>query len=406
MSGISILILIEPSSPPGDLMRALQSDDVTISELGLLELLARPPSALPPTDVLLASARVGPTSVAAAARRLSRPGSPPIVVVYTEEDFEQLEAHVRAGHDFLVPPFLPALVHSRLHSCSERADFSQSLSEAHARADRLSSERELAIGRQIQAGFLPETLPTPEGWDIGVSFRPARQVAGDFYDVFELAHRRRLALVVADVCDKGVGAALFMALIRSLLRHAAEHSGLQHLVAGGPAPIGTLPVVGATPMMNAVLSTNGYLTRNHLRQGYFATLFFCVLDPATGSLVYINGGHNPPQLIACRTGELSPLEVTGPAVGVLADGVFSLGYAQMEPGDTLFMYTDGVSEARSPNGDFLGEERVLALLSEPAADGRALIDRVDRAVVAHTGPAEQHDDVTMMALHRKHAAVA
>ncbi|MFC1430163.1 PP2C family protein-serine/threonine phosphatase [Streptacidiphilus sp. N1-3] len=379
---------------------------MTISELGLRELLARPASTLPQTDVLLAPARVGPESVAAAARRLDRAGSTPIVVVYAEEDFEQLEAHVRVGHEFLVPPFLPALVHSRLHSCSERAELGRTLREADARAEQLSNERELAIGREIQAGFLPDKLPEPEGWNIDVTFRPARQVAGDFYDVFEVAHRRRLALVVADVCDKGVGAALFMAMIRSLLRHAAEYSGLEHLVAGGPDPIGTLPAVGATPMMNAVLSTNGYLARNHLRQGYFATLFFCVLDPATGSLVYINGGHNAPQLINSGTGALSALEVTGPAVGVLPDGVFSLGHAQMEPGDILFMYTDGVSEARCPDGRFLGEERMLALLAEPASDGRVLLDRVDRAVSAHTGLAEQHDDVTMMALHRKPLAVA
>lgn len=405
MPGIAILVIAEQPSPPPHLMDALGSQDVTISELGLPEMFARPASALPHTDVLLASAGLAPASLAAAARRLDGASGRPAVMVYAEEDFEAVEAHVRMGHEYLIPPFLPALVRSRLRSCSERAAHGRALREADAHSERLVDERELTIGRDIQSGFLPDELLTPDGWNIDVTFRPARLVAGDFYDVFEVAHRRRLALVIADVCDKGVGAALFMAMIRSLLRQAAEYSGLEHLVATGRDPLGSAAMVGATPMMNAVLSTNGYLTRNHLRQGYFATLFFCVLDPATGRLVYINGGHNAPQIINRRTGALSALEVTGPAVGVLPDGVFSLGYAQMEPGDILFMYTDGVSEARGPEGGFLGEQRMLTLLAEPAPDGRALLDRMDQAVRVHTGQAEQHDDVTMMALHRKSAGV-
>ncbi|WP_084713131.1 PP2C family protein-serine/threonine phosphatase [Streptacidiphilus rugosus] len=393
MSVVTVLMLDALPRPPHSLLASLESEGVGVVGCGLAELLSLPLAELPKVEVLMAPARVPPVSVAAVAQRLRLTGRPvPIVLVYAEDGFEALEDHVRRGHDFLVPPFLPALVRSRLQDCSERA-------RAHAHAERMSYERELEIGREIQAGFLPEQLPTPAGWDIEVSFRPARQVAGDFYDVFELVHRRRLALVVADVCDKGVGSALFMALIRTLLRHTAEYSGLQHLVAGGQ-DLGALYPVGVTPMMNAVLGTNHYLTRNHLRQGYFATLFFCVLDPATGSLVYINGGHNAPRLIAQESGELSALEVTGPAVGLLPDSTFSLGYAHMEPGDTLFVYTDGVPEARCPDGRFLGEEAMLALLTEPAADGRELLDRVGRAVVEHTGGGEQHDDVTMMVVRR------
>jgi sigma-B regulation protein RsbU (phosphoserine phosphatase) len=277
-----------------------------------------------------------------------------------------------------------------------------------AQAELISYERELKIGREIQEGFLPEGLPTPEGWDLDVRFRPARKVAGDFYDAFELVNRRRLALVVADVCDKGVGAALFMALIRSLLRHTAEHSGLQSLMtapqylgqADGSGQPTLIPVVGATPLMNAVVGTNGYLTRNHSGQGYFATMFFSVLDPATGSLVYINGGHNPPLLVPREGGVPRPLEPTGPAVGVIPDCEFALGYAQVRPGDTLFVYTDGVPEARDERGEFFGDERVLELLSVPAESGRALLERIESALREHTGSAEQHDDITMMAVHR------
>lgn len=405
MPSTTVIILDQYPPPPVELLDALGDMGAELVRRDLRRLLAGPLEELPEADVLLVPAEADGESVRTAVRRLRRWAGAPIVVVWTVTGFAALEEHVRLGHDYLVPPFLPSLVGARLHSCSERAGLGRTLREADARAELMGYEKELEIGREIQAGFLPESLPVPEGWEIDVCFRPARQVAGDFYDVFELSRGRRLAFVVADVCDKGVGAALFMALIRSLLRHTAENSGLQHLVAAGRTGNSRrIPVVGATPLLNAVTATNGYLTRNHLRQGYFATLFFGVLDPLTGSLVYINGGHNPPLLLAADGGEPRALEVTGPAVGVLPDCVYTLGYAQLNPGDTLFVFTDGVPEARCPRGSFLGDERMLELLSGPPVSGREVVDRMDTAVREHTGTAEQHDDVTMLALHRPRAA--
>ncbi|MFJ8012378.1 PP2C family protein-serine/threonine phosphatase [Streptomyces sp. NPDC096339] len=400
MPSTTVIILDVNPPPPPELRDALRTMDAHLVTRSLMELREGPLERLPVADVLLAPAEADGESVRMAVRRLRRWAGEPIVVVWTVSEFAALEEHVRLGHDYLVPPFLPALVAARLHSCSERAGLGRTLREADARAELMGYEKELEIGREIQAGFLPERLPVPDGWEIDVRFRPARQVAGDFYDVFEISRGRRLAFVVADVCDKGVGAALFMALIRSLLRHTAENSGLQHLVAGRTGGSRRIPVVGATPLLNAVTATNGYLTRNHLRQGYFATLFFGVLDPLTGSLVYINGGHNPPLKLPADGGPPVALEITGPAVGVLPDCVYTLGYAQLNPGDTLFVFTDGVPEARCPQGRFLGDERMLELLAGPPASGREVVDRMDWAVREHTGTAEQHDDVTMMALHR------
>ncbi|MFE9093932.1 PP2C family protein-serine/threonine phosphatase [Streptomyces sp. NPDC007264] len=402
---ISTVLLVVDERPPAPpaLLAALDDVAAGVTRRTLAQLRSEPPAALPTADVLLVPALSEPTAVQDVVRRLRGRGVRPAVVAYAAQGFEALEPHVRAGHDYLVPPFLPALVGARLTRCSERAELGRTVEEADARAELIRYERELEIGREIQAGFLPDALPVPDGWEIDVTFRPARQVSGDFYDVFELVHRRRLAIVVADVCDKGVGSALFMALIRSLLRHTAENSGLQHLVAAGSslaAEPAAIPVVGATPLLNAVTATNGYLTRNHLRQGYFATLFFSVLDPVTGSLVYVNGGHNPPLLLAADGGAPTPLEVTGPAVGVLPGCSYALGYAQLDPGDTLFVYTDGVPEARCPQGRFLGEDRMLRLLSGPGRRGREVLERLDGAVRAHTGDGEQHDDVTMLALHR------
>ncbi|MEU7164124.1 PP2C family protein-serine/threonine phosphatase [Streptomyces morookaense] len=409
MPDVTALLLHGEANPPPDLLAALHHEDVAVDVRTPDEAFAVPGGDGPPAvggEVLMAPAALPPRTVRAVSRRMAESGRTPIVVVYAEHDFDAIEAHIRVGHDYLVPPFLPPLVRMRLRSCSERTRMSRAIQEVEAQAELLGYERELRIGREIQQGFLPESLPAPEGWDLDVRFRPARNVAGDFYDVFELVNRRRLALVVADVCDKGVGAALFMALIRSLLRHTAEHSGLQSLVTTrapvitGQGHSGSVPVVGATPLMNAVVGTNGYLTRNHGGQGYFATLFFAVLDPATGNLVYINGGHNPPLVVPWEGGEPSPLEPTGPAVGVIPDCAFSLGYTRIRPGDTLFVFTDGVPEARDARGGFFGDDRVLRLLGEPALSGRALVERMETALREHAGDAEQHDDITMMAVHR------
>jgi phosphoserine phosphatase RsbU/P len=263
------------------------------------------------------------------------------------------------------------------------------------RSRLLGYERELEIGREIQSGFLPERLPTRPGWEIEVEFRPARQVAGDFYDVFEIVDRRRIALVVADVCDKGVGAALFMALIRTLLRHSAKNSGLRS-VAAAAHKTRYARMVGAAALLSAVEETNRYLIDTHPKQAYFATLFFGVLDPATGSLLYVNCGHNPPLLLGADGAVRAELGPTGPAVGVVPGGVFELGHDVLRPGESLFVYTDGVTEARSAEQEFFGDQRLYELAGLPVRRARDLLDRTLGALDAHAADIEQYDDITML----------
>jgi sigma-B regulation protein RsbU (phosphoserine phosphatase) len=155
---------------------------------------------------------------------------------------------------------------------------------------------------------------------------------------------------------------------------------------------------GAQPLVQAVVGTNRYLARNHLEQGYFATMFFAVLDPQTGAVLYINGGHNPP-VLRRADGSVTMLMPTGPAVGMLADSEFSLGHLLMEPGDVLFAYSDGVVEARNLEDRLFGTEAMVELVT---ADGSAadVVQRVDEAVRAFVGNADQSDDITMMALRR------
>ncbi|HEU5357323.1 MAG TPA: PP2C family protein-serine/threonine phosphatase [Actinocrinis sp.] len=278
--------------------------------------------------------------------------------------------------------------------------------EAGAAAAYAGMERELQIGRQIQAGFLPEQLPTLPGWEIEVEFRPARQVAGDFYDVFDLPGSRRTALIVADVCDKGVGAALFMALIRTLLRHTAETGGLHTVGSLGWDPRAGLPAVGETPLLHAVNSTNRYLTRVHSSQGYFATVFFGMLDADTGVLSYVNGGQNPPLHVSADGRLRAALEPNGPAVGVLRDGQFRVGRVRIEPGDSLIIYTDGVTECRAGSGEFFGEDRLLELATTPHAHARDQVRQITSALERHADGNEQYDDITLLILRRSADAPA
>ncbi|MZD04652.1 SpoIIE family protein phosphatase [Streptomyces sp. SID5785] len=409
MAQTNVLILDEHRNVPDGLAKALHAVGAETHARTPGEVLAASRGRMPEVTAVLAHATLSPHTVRSVTRRLADEGQQPTVVAFAEHDLHLLDDHVRAGSDYLLPPFHPVLVEARLRDCHQHAELNRNIEEVAAHAELLSYERELEIGREIQLGFLPESLPSPDNWDIRVRFRPARTVAGDFYDVFELVNRRRLALVVADVCDKGVGAALFMALIRSLLRHTAEQSGLQNLIAadlmgedpGGAEHTRAIPVVGATPLLNAVVGTNSYLTRNHMKQGYFATMFFGVLDPVTGNLVYINGGHNPPVLISGSGAAPELLQPTGPVIGVMPDVTFSLGYAHMSPGDTLFIYTDGVTEARSETGSFFGEDLLVEQLTEATLHSEELLDHMDGALSDFVGQAEQSDDITMLAVHWK-----
>jgi len=278
----------------------------------------------------------------------------------------------------------------------------------------ISIERDLEIARQIQTSFLPPTLPQLPGWEIATRFQPAREVAGDFYDAFPMIQNRRLGLVVADVCDKGVAAALFMALCRSLIRaFAQQHYSLNLIDTLGEDKADssrattdglsrlrrTPPSIGANALKNAVMLTNNYIANNHGASNMFATLFFAVLDPATGVFNYINAGHNPP-LIVGRDGVKTQLATTGPAIGLLPDLEFGIQQARLEPHDTLLIYTDGITEARGPQHTFFGEERLLALLAQPTLSAADMVARIETDVRSHIADAEQSDDITLLAIQR------
>ncbi|ARV57810.1 hypothetical protein BZZ01_03435 [Nostocales cyanobacterium HT-58-2] len=271
----------------------------------------------------------------------------------------------------------------------------------------LTYERDLQIARMIQADFLPESLPEITKWEIAARFHPARIVAGDFYDAFPLSHHR-VGIVIADVCDKGVGAALFMSLFRSLIRaFAQQHYHLSWLddftnknnnsTKGLRAEA---PRIGTSALKNAVNLTNNYIANNHSRVNMFATLFFGVLNPTTGLLHYVNAGHEPPVIFGLD-GVKARLKPTGPAVGIMPNRQFGIQEIQLEPGDILVAYSDGVTDARNPEGQFFTEEKLLSLLQHYDPSATALLDRIEASVNAHMSDADQFDDITMLAVRRE-----
>lgn len=258
---------------------------------------------------------------------------------------------------------------------------------------RQALEREFEIGREIQAGFLPVILPQPAGWEIAALLHPAREVAGDFYDVFELPEDR-IGLVIADVCDKGLGAALFMTLFRSLLRAVSNIDFYARAVSGQGAS-------SAARIKNAISLTNNYIVETHGQTGMFATIFFGILDIQSGRLIYLNGGHLPP-LVLNSQGRKHLLEPTGPAVGARPDVDYNLREVHLEDGDTLFAYTDGLTDAVNPAGETFDIRGLPPLLDRDRALSD-LLEHIRKQIEEFSAGASQFDDITMLAVRRKAA---
>jgi sigma-B regulation protein RsbU (phosphoserine phosphatase) len=399
------LVVAEPGSTTAELDHALDAASFEVRHHDADELMI-PADLIGVVELVLVSASIGLRQVALFGQGLAAAGANAAIVVFPQGDYGALETCAQSGFDYVTPPFLPSLLQLRVSSCQERSRLTSVVEEIAATVKLREYERDLSIAREIQCGFLPDAFPTRDGWEFAARFKPAREVAGDFYDGFELVNGRRLGFVVADVCDKGVGAALFMALIRTLLRHTAEHTGGWNLVddqpafgldAGHSAPMLS---VGVGPLLHAVTGTNRYLARNHQKQGYFATMFFGVLDPHTGTLIYVNGGHNPPVLLRRDDPEPMLLPPTGPAVGILEDSQYVIGTAHLGPGDALFIYTDGVIDARSLDGTSFTMNRVLDVVRQPFDSAQGLLDNLDDSLKSHVQAAEQFDDITMVVLRR------
>jgi serine phosphatase RsbU (regulator of sigma subunit) len=267
---------------------------------------------------------------------------------------------------------------------------------------------ELEKGRQMQINFLPDQLLQLPGWETAAYFKPARQVAGDFYDVFQLPGGS-IGFVVADVCDKGVGAALFMALFRSLIRIFSGQTSIDGLpITCSDALLDEMddyadhPTLDPTHVtaLKAIHLTNNYIALNHGDLAMFATLFFGIIDPGSGALSYINGGHEPIFVVGPGGSVKERLAATGPSVGIEPKIKFKIQQAHLDPGDIMVGYTDGVIEATASDGGFFTMDRLVATLEEPASSAAELLDRIANRLQEYIGEADQFDDVTLLAIRR------
>lgn len=266
-------------------------------------------------------------------------------------------------------------------------------------------ELELDKFREIQRNLFPSQLPTLPDWEIVTSLHTASEATGDFYDAFWLPGGY-LGLVIADVCDKGMGSAIFMSLIRTLIRVFSGETQFP----GFSIPARVLELDQETEdqgiadqdqlcALSALSFTNDYIAKEHGHTCMFATVFFGVLNPKTGSLVYINGGHEP-LLIVDPTGKVESLTPTGPAVGIMPCVQYKTGQAQLQPGDILVGYTDGVTEAHAPSGELFTRKRLLSLVQQPSPSASVLLERLESDLFAHIGEAKPSDDITLIAVQR------
>lgn len=305
------------------------------------------------------------------------------VIVSAYDDLENIRVAMNRGaYDFLTKPIdfadLEMTLDKTLHALGELRR------GLIARAQLSTLEYELALATKIQRSILPEIINGHQDFELGATMLPARQVSGDFYDFF-LLDGNRLGLAIGDVSGKGIPAALFMAVSRTLLRATALH---------GSSPRECLEHV------NRVL----------LKQSdgeVFLTLLYGILDLRTGDFEFSVGGQPPPFLCSLNREGQFLREPTGMMLGLLEEAAYGTATVRVEPGGTLVFYTDGVTEAESGKGSFFTEQRLRAVLEcskdRPAGE---LTNRIVDALNDFANGNEQTDDVTILSVRYKPRSAA
>jgi sigma-B regulation protein RsbU (phosphoserine phosphatase) len=294
---------------------------------------------------------------------------------------DKVRAFTAGGVDYVTKPFQIEEVLARVETHLALRELQRQLQDANRKM-----AEELALAGEIQTSFLPRQLPGFPGWELSATLKPARETSGDFYDFIPLPDAR-WGIVMADVTDKGAGAALYMALSCTLIRtYAVEYPAQPELV------------------LSRV--NRRILTETHAMR--FVTVFYGILHPATGKLVYGNAGHCPPcRFGAAMAGGVQELALTGIPLGIYGDETWEQAEVQLEPGDLLVLYTDGITEARNGQGGLFGEERLLESVNATlrgASSRRPAAQEIQDAILADVhrfaGDVPQSDDIALTILIR------
>jgi len=253
---------------------------------------------------------------------------------------------------------------------------------AHKAAlERAAVQRDLDLARELQGGLLPKVFPTAEeapGIELFARLEPAKEVSGDLYDFFPVEDGK-MCFVVGDVSGKGIAAGIFMAVTRTLIRATA--------------------VPGRSPLeiMNRV---NAQLAKEN-QASLFVTMILGIVDTATGRMVYGQGGHNPPILVPAQ-GKPAYEPAGGMPLGVFEDAKFGERELQLKPGETLLVYTDGVTEAMNQAKDLFGEDRLeKAVTGVASLSPEKIAERVIEQVEGFVLEAERSDDITLLVIQRR-----
>ena len=281
----------------------------------------------------------------------------------------------------------------------ENAELLENLTVEIAQRERMASEIEIA--REVQERLFPQSYPVIPGVDMAGFCRPAQAVGGDYYDMFVVGgdgepSGHRLALAVGDISGKGISASLLMASLRASLRSLARMESSTEQM----------------PDLAGLMRQVNHLVFEASTSNRYATFFFAEFDPGTRMLTYVNAGHNPPMVLRGET--VLTLSATGMVIGLLEHASFEQSTIQLEAGDVLLAYTDGISEAMNAAEDEWGEDRMIAaahrLIGEPGCTRSAvtLIECLFREADGFTAGAAQHDDMTLLicAIDRAEEAVA
>lgn len=245
--------------------------------------------------------------------------------------------------------------------------------------DKARTERELQVAREVQASLIPHDTPRIAGWDFAAWWRPAHIVGGDFYDFLRIGQSRWQGLLIGDVSDKGMPAALFMVLARSTIRASISESSC-------PA--------------DCITHANRLLCADAMN-GMFVTLCYAQLDPVTGELVYVNAGHNPPLLLRKGEEQFIKLMPTGMALGVDETSQFDQRTIQLDPGDLIILYTDGVTDATNAAEQEFGADRLRqAVFEKRRNSARETVAALKDALYEFGDTAPQFDDITVVAVKR------
>lgn len=297
------------------------------------------------------------------------------VVVSAYGDMQNIRTAMNRGaFDFVTKPVDFEDLETTIYKGLRELKVFREATEAQSRLSSLQNE--LDVAKRIQEAALPDIIPDRPEFDIYASMIPARDVGGDLYDFF-LIDENRLGFVVGDVSGKGLSAAMLMSVSRSLLK--------------------ALAVKGAEPR-DCLADLNRLLYPDTLPE-MFVTMFYGVLDVRSGVVTYCNAGHNPPFVVKADK-EVSFLDRTESiAICLLGDFAYKQKEISLDRDDTLFVYTDGVTEAMNPAGEEYLEEQLQELLQKATYDSsEALVNAVVESVVTHAAGASQSDDITALSL--------